>query len=287
MRRLIYSTHQRLKRISLATWLGLFSLFFGWAGLVDGFIPYLPIPGLPEFHNEVAAELFGIGIGVLVIDFANERRSTRQRKEELILQMGSPDNGFAAEAVRILRQKGWLADGNLEKVYLIGANLQSADLGGVNLQEAFLGKANLRGADLAGINLQGAYLTRANLRGADLIGGHLQLAKLEGADLRGAYMGSVNLEGADMRGVLLVGADIRLANLQDVDLSYANLLGSYLSDANLLGVSLAGAIFNEATILPDGSLWSRTTDLTRFTDPNHPNFWRSDNPKSPAYRARG
>jgi hypothetical protein len=23
--------------------------------------------------------------------------------------------------------------------------------------------------------------------------------------------------------------------------------------------------------------------MTRFTDPNHPNFWRSDNPDSPAY----
>jgi len=26
--------------------------------------------------------------------------------------------------------------------------------------------------------------------------------------------------------------------------------------------------------------------LARFTDPNHPDFWRSDNPHSPAYRGK-
>lgn len=27
------------------------------------------------------------------------------------------------------------------------------------------------------------------------------------------------------------------------------------------------------------------TDMHRFTDPNHQNFWRSNNPYSPAFRA--
>lgn len=67
-------------------------------------------------------------LGVLVIDFANERGNTRERKEELILQMGSPNNDFAVEAVRILRLKGWLKDGSLEYASLIGANLQGAKI---------------------------------------------------------------------------------------------------------------------------------------------------------------
>ena len=61
-----------------------------------------------QLYSNFGIELFSIAITVLVIETLNERRAKQERKTELILQMGSPDNSFAVEAVRILRQKaGW------------------------------------------------------------------------------------------------------------------------------------------------------------------------------------
>jgi hypothetical protein len=53
----------------------------------------------------------------------------------------------------------------------------------------------------------------------------------------------------------------------------------------LQGTNLAGAQFDPQTILPDSTHWMSDTDMARFTDPQHPHFWRSDNPHSPAYRS--
>jgi hypothetical protein len=60
-----------------------------------------------------------------------------------------------------------------------------------------------------------------------------------------------------------------------------------LSGANLQGADLTGAKFDENTTLPDGTKWTPDTDMTRFTDPEHPEFWRSDIKWSPAYRGIG
>jgi hypothetical protein len=104
----------------------------------------------------VAPELAGIVIGVVTIDYLNERRQDEQLKQQLILQMGSSHNDVADAAIRVLRARGWLRDGTLEGADLWRANLQGADLAGANLQGADLRWANLQGADLSGANLQGA-----------------------------------------------------------------------------------------------------------------------------------
>jgi hypothetical protein len=41
------------------------------------------------------------------------------------------------------------------------------------------------------------------------------------------------------------------------------------------------------TTLPDGTKWTLDADVARFNDPDHPEFWRSDDPSSPAYRGGG
>jgi DNA-binding NtrC family response regulator len=50
-----------------------------------------------------------------------------------------------------------------------------------------------------------------------------------------------------------------------------------------LSRSLGGANLQMAS-LPDGTNWTPDTGMARFTDPEHPEFWRSDDPGSPAYR---
>ncbi|MBI5666720.1 MAG: pentapeptide repeat-containing protein [Chloroflexi bacterium] len=147
--------------------------------------------------------------------------------------MGSPDNSFAIEAVRILTARGWLVDGLLRNAHLSRANLAGANLQKVDLTDAHLGLANLHKARLTGANLTRSYLQGANLEGATLSG--------------------------------------------------ARLAGANLNDANLLGAHLdAETGFDTETILPDCTYWEPGADLSRFTDPKHPQFWRSHNPNSPA-----
>jgi hypothetical protein len=111
---------------------------------------------------------------------------------------------------------------------------------------------------------------RKRLYLANLEGANLWMADLEGADLRRA-----NLEKAILPWTNLKGADLQEANLKRVD----------LRDADLEGVDLRGADLEGAT-LPDGTEWTPDTDMVRFTDPHYPNFWRSDDPDSPAYRGK-
>ena len=145
----------------------------------------------------------------------------------------------------------------LEAAVEDGIDMTGADLLGADLEEADLREANLQGAYLWGANLDYAMLIRANLRDASTC------AYGCGASFRGA-----SLEEADLE-----GAHLQRANLQGADLSYANLQGADLSEANLRGTDLIEAIFDEDTTLPDGKKWTPDTDMARFTDPNHPDFW--------------
>ena len=182
---------------------------------------------LKYLSASVSTELASIAVTILFVDMLYQHRETEREKRRLILQMGSPDNAFAREAVRALRSHGWLHDGSLKRASLGGANLQSADLGDANLQEANLVNANLQGAFLADANLQEAFLGGANLQEAELRRANLQEASLFGANLQGAYL--------------------RDANLQEAYLRDANLQGAYLRDANL-----QGAKYNNATAWPEG-----------------------------------
>ncbi len=128
---------------------------------------------------------------------------------------------------------------------------------------------------------------------------NLQGAELEGADFRGANMTHVNLHRAiarriNVQGVSLPFADLsgaylEYSNLQETWLSFVNLQGAELDNANLQGarrLSESGWQMDEETCLPDGQSWKPDTDLTRFTNSDHPDFWRSDDPESPAYRGK-
>jgi hypothetical protein len=215
-------------------------LLLGLLVIVTGFM-YLYPPGqrtikqfVTDLYANGGAELLSIAVTVLVIDGLNQRRATREQKEALILQMGSPDRGFAIEATRILASKGWLEDGSLTGADLCGANLSGASLGGADLRDADLRGADLRDADLSGASLSGADLS-ATLPGV-----------LSGANLTGAGLRYADLRGADLSGANLTGADLRYANLYSV------------GDTD--------AKFGGGTTLPDGSRWTKDTNMGRFTD---------------------
>ncbi len=99
------------------------------------------------------------------------------------------------------------------------------------------------------------------------------LGWLTDGTLSGARLHSANLQGADLREANLQRADLYAANLQGADLRGAVLRKAYLGLANLRGAYLSRAKFDEDTVLPDGTRWTHDSDLVRFVDANHPDFW--------------
>lgn len=170
---------------------------------------------LTDYYANISTELASIAITVLIIDYLVQKREVEREKRDLILQMGSPDNAFATEAVRKLRARGWGfgADKSLLRAVLREADLSAADLENIRLE----------GAKLWGVNLAGANLKIARLEGADL----------ERADLQGANLWGANLEGANLVETNLRGADLRLADLEGADLKGANLENAKITEEQL------------------------------------------------------
>ena len=120
-------------------------------------------------------------------------------------------------------------------------------------------KQDLSGEDLSGRELIDANLTAANLAKSNL----------NGANLDGAILASTNLQDANLTAV----------NLRNARLIDTNLSGTDLTLANLEGALIVGATFSNTTRLPDWeesspSVWLPDSDLARFTNSNHPDFWR-------------
>jgi len=238
------------------------------------------------YVTNVAMEFLSVVGTVIVVDQLNRWRARDERKKELFRQVKSRWNDVAVEALDQIWHESWfeemveyyrdggfvdldrvqwaggvdLSSVDLKKGHLRRANLQEADLRGVNLQEADLVEANLQEAFLFRANLQEADLWKANLQEANLWVANLQEADLVLANLEEAILFEANLQEADLRKANLQWADLRRANLQEANLVEANLQGAWLRGA----------------ILPDGTKWRRWTDMERFTNPEHPEFWKPD-----------
>lgn len=187
---------------------------------------------LSDFYTNLSSELIGIVITVILVDVLAAVRQQHNERDNLVLQVASPINMFAVEAIRILDNKGWHRDGTLWHKNLHNANLANANLREFDFRGSILDRADLSDTDLSATNFR-----RSGLR-------------------------SVNFKNAYMVGTALLGAD--------------------LSHANLEGATLVEVHFDNDTILPDGSSWTRDTDMARFCDPNHSDFWRSPSSISPA-----
>ncbi len=198
-------------------------------------------------------------------------------KAELSSQLGSRVQDVAVNAAEQLRRLGWLMDGTLRDSFLPEANLQGARLTNADLRGANLTQGQFQGADLGNTDLQGARLGDANF----------QRAYLFYANLQEAFLWQANLQGAHLQGANLQRAMMWEADCQEVILLNADLQGVNLQYANLQGADLRATRFNEETILPDSTTWVPETDMTRFTNPSHPKFWRPVAPFLPWWYLKG
>ncbi len=138
-----------------------------------------------------------------------------------------------------------LQGADLSEAKLQGTSLERSDLTGANLKGMNGYRLGAAGTCFRSANLQKAYLLEAQLAGADFTGACLHQAqpsrakladaKLQGADLREADLTQSNLQGAD-----LTDADLRGASLVEADLRRARIDGANFEGANVAGANLAG-----------------------------------------------
>lgn len=204
----------------------------------------------------------------LILDWWTQRRDerlTREReKARLTRQMGSRINSEAIRAVEELTANRWVHDGSLRSLHLDEADLHGANLQYADLYDVQLLSTNLREANLSGANLEQARCFHSDLSGAMLQDANLREAKLLYSCLRGAQ-----LSGADLRGADLTESDLRLAVLHGTNFTRSK------NDPEKWEPKEVVTCFDERTILPDGSKWTPATDMNRFIDLDHPNFWQS------------
>ncbi len=208
-------------------------LLIGLLCYFDSLLVYFP--RLNDFFVDIRSEFVGMSLSVLIIANAVEVIGRREEKKRLILQMGSPNNIFAIEALRQLDFHGWTRDETL-----VGAKLQRADLY----------KADLILVNMMNANLNGAILEHASMQEINLRNATLNKASLVEADLRSANLTSAILREANCSDALFCGAKLMYADLEQANLNNADLRSADLTWADLTDTKLTNAKYNDATNWP-------------------------------------
>lgn len=273
--------------------------------LVGVFVGLMLYPVLASLRADFAALLQALvphAISGAVIVFlvvrlvrADQTNDTESLRTRLLQQVAGKSNYLAMRGIDDMRTHGWLSGeaGVLAGANLSGADLHDIDLSDVNLERAQLGSADLHGVNFSGANLRRVEMFNVQMRGAVLMGANLTDANLFSSKMKRSTFRRAEMARADMSYTVLESSDFVDANLQDtkmlsamlrgVDFSRAQLGGANFTNADIMNADFSGATFSEATVLPDGTAWSSTDDIARFTDSTHPLFWRSTSKLSPAY----
>ncbi len=221
----------------------------------------------------IHTEVFGVALGAVVTIFVIDRLYERQRKQNLIDRLL-----YDARSTEPAVSKRAFEDMKYHRL-IYGEN---------SILRRGKRRANLYGACSGRVTL-----SRARMDGAIMTWSDFSESEFDRAILDNACLGSANLEWASFR-----DASLKDANLENADLSHATLVGADLTGANLLGAKIyRDKLYNYAAelpdvpdtetpqaTLPDGTPITANTDMARFTNPEHPKFWRSDDPESPAFR---
>jgi len=204
------------------------------------------------YSTNVYTEMLSIFVTILVIDRLNEWRGTQQLKRRLIREAGSRDNSTALNAIDWLRSEDWLTlyvdNPLLIQQKLSRANLDNAYLYQANLEDANLYKANLSYADLSKANMKDTFLHRATLDNTSLFDTDFRQAVLWNASLRGAKY-------------------IETARFDEQ---------TALPDAMPRKDENGRNVMNDAGRFVFDKYWTPDIDMTRYTNPEHPDFWQPE-----------
>lgn len=116
---------------------------------------------------------------------------------------------------------------------------------------------------------------------------------LHDANWRNIRVYDANLCGADLSKAALIDVRAYRASFKNTNLQFSTMIrgrfdgcdfrGADLREGCLFNATFSEAIFDENTLLPDGSKWTLSEDLSRFTNIDHPGLWRSKTPFSPTH----
>ncbi|MEL7236777.1 MAG: pentapeptide repeat-containing protein, partial [Chloroflexota bacterium] len=139
--------------------------------------------------------------------------------------------------------------------------------------------------DLSDARLSNSIFTECFMEESDL-----QNADLTNADFSRSGMYCAKLQGATLNGTCFQGTDLHAADLRGVTLADVDLRGAELTICSMEGATLENVLFDENTVLPDARIlpqdviratgkrfdryWTPDTDMTRYTDPEHSQFWQ-------------
>ena len=250
------------------------------------------------YATNVYTEALSVIVTIAYLDRRAERRATKALQEQLIRQVGGRGNDTALTALDHMRDEGWLH--LLDQADLRGANLANVDLSSINMGQRIdlspqdLSQANLSNATLIYVDFHDMYSDSMNLNDSDIRSSNFEGAQLEDftmarCDASGCNFKNAELLRANLRNTFFHGADFRHTVLIDSDLTGAQ-FGEYIyywDEPDGDSVTSRPARFDETTILPDKSFYDPAKgleQLERFTDAEHPDYWRSSFERSPAFR---
>ena len=228
-----------------------------------------------DFSTELAGAAL-ISFAVLIIVTPAKNAETLNSQIQL---MRSRIDTIAITATEQLRASGALYDGSLRGIDISLANLEGANLEKADLQDSNLELVYFVDSILAGANLSNVWARGSNFSGANLMDANIESARLIYGRFQGTRLNNVNAIGtgflnSDLSNADFSGADLRNAVFLSANLDGANLTNAYLLDAELdFSLGANRTTLDETTILPDGTYWTPDTDMERFTNANHPNFW--------------
>ncbi len=251
------------------------------------------------FRVNIITEVFGIGITVLIIERYNRRREENRREEEarqaaakereetlqrIIREMRSPSAQEGARAAEEARERGFLTDGSLNGTDFRFANLSKANLDGARMQNCKFDDAKLIETWLSDADVSSSQFWRANATGVKLQNTDLRQTDWMNTDFADAILWGCNLTRAiihrcNLQNVSLWGANLTEVELQECNLENAIFVDTDLSRSVFLKVNLENALFENAkfdsgTILPDSGYGQAEAELNRYTDSEHPDFYR-------------
>lgn len=260
-------TNPRIKEIQ-AIW-NQYQGLYVVGGILIGLLlfPFLElfISDLSQLLIGLVPEAIGIGFTVFFLDRIYQKREIEALKRRLVREAGSRSNNTAISAIDWLNREGWI-EGNkslLQGTDLRYANLDNANLQGVNLKNAICNNASFRNAILYRCDFENASLSMATFTGNEFFMTNFKDTDLTGATFIECFLTGENFENAE----------IHAGSFEGAFLQEANFTNAKLYDTCFVHANIKDAVF-DGSILPDGTKWTPETDMSRFTDPEHPDFWQ-------------
>lgn len=199
--------------------------------------------------SNLATEIFGIGLTVLIIDNFNEQKATRELKASLVRDLGSGTNSFVKRAFRELKyyseeyDQDWLYDGSLDRHKYLHADWSKVILR-QNVDRKSGWRPRIRNANFLNVIFEKAVLYDVDFSGSWFLNSHFNDTYLSGTIFRGCKFG---------------GADFRGATLNRVDFTCSSVSPKQINQAD--------SIFN--ITLPDGQILMDKSQPILLDDPKH------------------